>query len=47
MAEGIKVSTAVQELLRRWKNSSLAVGREEMEEITMAYMDRLTGMGYS
>ena len=45
--EGIKVSTAVAEILRRWKNSSPYLSREESEMITIKYMDELTGMGYS
>ena len=45
--EGTKVSTAVAEVLRRWKNSSPLLPREESEMITIKYMDELCGMGYS
>ena len=45
--EGTKVSTAVAEVLRRWKNSSPYLPREESEKITKKYMDELCEMGYS
>ena len=47
MAEGVKVATAVQECMRRWRNSSTGLGRTSMEMITLDYMDRLTAMGYT
>ena len=45
--EQMKVTTAVEELLRRWRNTSMFIAAEEVEEITKSYMDDLTGMGYS
>ena len=33
--------------MRRWKNRSLGLSRDQMEEITMEYVDRLTAMRYS
>ena len=47
LPEQIKVSTAVSEVLRRWKTSSLELNTNMMEEITKQYMDNLTSMGYS
>ena len=41
-----KIQTAVNELILRWKNTSVEVGASEIEKITMAYVDELTGMGY-
>ena len=41
-----KIQTAVNELIRRWKNTSEEVGASEIEKITMAYVDELMGMGY-
>ena len=46
MPEGVKVATAVQEVMRRWKNTSMALGKATWEGITVAYMDRLAAMGY-
>ena len=45
--EGTKVSTAVAELLRRWKTTSVNVETREVEKITRQYMDNLTAMGYT
>ena len=47
VSEKAKVTTAVQEILRRWKNTSNLEPRKMSEEITMEYMHDLTGMGYS
>ena len=47
LPEQVKVTTATQELLRRWKTSSLEVDTEEMEKITTRYMDNLMAMGYT
>ena len=44
--EGMKISTAVQEVLRRWKNTSEGIGKRKLEEITSKYMDNLTAMGF-
>ena len=45
--EGTKVSTAVAEILKRWKLTSLHAPRREVEEVMKEYADCLTGMGYS
>ena len=47
ITEKCKVSTAVQEYKRRWKNTSQYLPRQVYEEITQAYSDELQGMGYS
>ena len=42
-----KVSTASEEILRRLKRSSTALGQDEIEEILINYMDELAGMGFT
>ena len=42
----MKVTTAVQELSRKWNNTSLYVTAEKVEEIIKNYIDDLAGMGY-
>ena len=44
--ETIKVSTAVNEILRRWKTTSKECGQEVFREITLDYMDMLAANGY-
>ena len=44
--EGTKVATVSQEILRRWRNTSLGVGRKKVEQVTKEYMDNLAAMGY-
>ena len=39
--EGVKVATAVSEYIIRWKNCDLYTSKEEMERITMSYLDML------
>ena len=45
--EGTKVSTAVSEVRRRWKNTSWMTSKKTVEDITLEYMDELAGNGYS
>ena len=45
--EGTKVSTAMAELMRRWKTTSVHLKTEEVEKTMKKYMDNLTAMGYS
>ena len=47
MAEGVKVATAVQEVTRRWRNSSTGLGKSTMEQVTREYRDRLAAMEYT
>ena len=44
--EGVKVSTATAEFLRRWRNCSTWTSPNKMKEITKDYADDLLGMGY-
>merc|ERR1712176_472173 len=44
--EGVKVATAVQEVLRRWKTTSTYCSRGSYETITIEYMDMLAANGY-
>ena len=46
VTETIKVSTAVNEILRRWKTTSESCRQEIFKEITLDYMDMLAGNGY-
>ena len=41
-----KLQPAVNELIRRWKNTSEEVGSSEIRTITLEYIDELIGMGY-
>ena len=45
--ESMKITTATNELHRRWKNCSTWLEKSAVEEITMEYMDELTESGYS
>ena len=45
--EGVKVATAVSEYIIRWKNCDLYTSKEEMERITMSYLDMLAANGYN
>ena len=47
ITEKAKVSTAVSEYRRRWKNTSRLLPATEYERITADYSDELAGMGYS
>ena len=47
LPEQTKVSTAVSEILRRWKTCSLELRTDVLETITKSYMDNLCAMGYS
>ena len=44
--EKTKVTTATDEILRRWRNTCANLDREVFEEITREFMDDLNGMGY-
>ena len=44
--EGVKVSTATAEFLRRWRNCSTCTSPQKMTEITRDYADDLLRMGY-
>ena len=44
--EKTKVTTATDEILMRLKNTHTRLGREEVEEILVEYMDDLSGIGY-
>ena len=45
--ESSKVSTATAEVIRRWKNTSTLLSKEEFERITLDYSDDLSAMGFS
>ena len=47
MPESTKVATISSEVLRRWKCTSEELSSKSLEDITVKYMDNLTGMGYS
>ena len=47
MPEQIKICTAVEEIKRRWKNTSEYVSSRTYFEITTDYMDELGGSGYN
>ena len=47
MPEGVKVATAVAEVIRRWKTTSTLCDRETFKKITCDYMDLLAGNGYT
>ena len=47
MAEGDKVATVVQEVMRRWRKSSTGLGKETMEKMMLENMNRLAAMGYT
>ena len=42
----MEVTTATDEILRRWRNTCANLNREVFEEITREFMDDLNGMGY-
>ena len=42
-----KVSTAVAEYRRRWKNTLRLLPKEEFQRVTSEYSDELAAMGYS
>ena len=46
VTEGVKVSTATAEFLRRWRNCSTWTDPQTMKEITSEYADDILGMGY-
>ena len=42
-----KVSTAVAEYRRRWKNTLRLLPKEEFQHVTSEYFDELAAIGYS